>query len=169
MEDSPVRFAVTVICTLVAIPLSILLDRKLHERQPGAMPYKWGYYTGLMGMMTYALLALMLLSYSVLDGRQDYAVMLLFVLAVIPYYYIIKRKRWAWVVGTILLFNPVLWIIDAVYARNRWRELDGPPGGPGVITAEAPAGDEEEARDESKAENSDEDREGDMPRRQGDS
>jgi xanthine/uracil permease len=33
-----------------------------------------------------------------------------------------RRHRWAWVALTILSFNPIAWIINAVYLRKRWAE-----------------------------------------------
>ena len=32
------------------------------------------------------------------------------------------RRRWAWVALTILSFNPLAWIINAIYLRKRWAE-----------------------------------------------
>ncbi|MFH1912984.1 MAG: hypothetical protein ABIK45_01745 [Pseudomonadota bacterium] len=130
MEDSPVRYAMTLVCALIAIPLALLLDKKLHQLYPGAKPYKWGYYTGLMGMMTYGLLALMLVVTSAVKDQKTIAALIFFTLSTIPYYFILKRRRWAWVVGIILLFNPILWIVNAVYARNRWKELPVPTDDP---------------------------------------
>jgi amino acid permease len=132
----------TLVCALIAIPLALLLDKKLHQKHPGAMPYKWGYYTGLMGMLTYGLLALMLLAYSIFEGQEAYAVSIGFLLATIPYFFILKRKRWAWVVGIILLFNPILWIVNAVYARNRWKEMPVPPSDPGEFAFDEAAEEE---------------------------
>lgn len=38
-------------------------------------------------------------------------------------WFIIKRKRWAWAVGTVASLNLVLWIINCIYTRKRWKEL----------------------------------------------
>jgi hypothetical protein len=34
----------------------------------------------------------------------------------------VQRDHWAWVTLTVLSFNPVAWIINAVYLRKRWAE-----------------------------------------------
>ncbi|MUM77225.1 hypothetical protein GKC30_06220 [Pseudodesulfovibrio sp. F-1] len=130
MEDNPGRYALTLVCALIAIPLSLLLDKKLHQKHPEAKPYKWGYYTGLMGMLTYGLLALTLVVTSAVKDQKTLTALVFFTLSIIPYYYIIMRRKWAWVVGVILLFNPILWIVNAVYARNRWKEMPVPTDDP---------------------------------------
>jgi hypothetical protein len=33
-----------------------------------------------------------------------------------------RRCRWAWIALTILSFNPIAWIINAIYLRKRWTE-----------------------------------------------
>jgi hypothetical protein len=33
-----------------------------------------------------------------------------------------RRHHWAWIILTILSFNPIAWIINAVYLRRRWAE-----------------------------------------------
>jgi TPR repeat protein len=40
-------------------------------------------------------------------------------------WFIIQRKRWAWVLGTVLSFNILVWIINYIYGRNRWGEFGG--------------------------------------------
>jgi hypothetical protein len=42
-------------------------------------------------------------------------------------WFIIKRKRWAWAVGTAASFNIVWWIANTIYAKNRWQEFAGVP------------------------------------------
>jgi hypothetical protein len=45
-------------------------------------------------------------------------------------WFIIKRKRWAWAVGTAASFNIVWWIANSIYAKNRWQEFVGVPYAP---------------------------------------
>jgi hypothetical protein len=56
-------------------------------------------------------------------------------------WFIIKRKPWAWVVGTVFSFNIFLWVINYAYGRNRWREFaPGPCGSPGTDVSDSAAG-----------------------------
>jgi hypothetical protein len=48
-------------------------------------------------------------------------------LSAVSGWFIIQRKRWAWVGGTILSFNILVWIINYIYGRNRWGEFVGEP------------------------------------------
>ena len=52
-----------------------------------------------------------------------------FTIIAVSGWFIIQRKRWAWVVGTIASLNPLMWIINYIYGRNRWREFVGEPYG----------------------------------------
>lgn len=40
-----------------------------------------------------------------------------------PDSFVVKRRRWAWVVLTIASLNPILWIAHYFYVRHRWTEL----------------------------------------------
>ena len=33
-----------------------------------------------------------------------------------------QRQHWAWIALTILSFNPIAWIINAIYLWRRWAE-----------------------------------------------
>ena len=33
-----------------------------------------------------------------------------------------QRQHWAWIALTILSFNPIAWIINAIYLWKRWPE-----------------------------------------------
>jgi len=37
-------------------------------------------------------------------------------------WFFVRRHHWAWIALTILSFNPVAWIINAIYLRKRWAE-----------------------------------------------
>lgn len=34
-----------------------------------------------------------------------------------------KRRRWAWLVGTLLSLNPIVYIVNIIYLKNRWNEM----------------------------------------------
>jgi hypothetical protein len=41
----------------------------------------------------------------------------------VPAYYAAKRRKWGWIVFTILSLNPVLWVINWIYGSKRWGEF----------------------------------------------
>ncbi len=108
-----------VVIVLIAIPIAFIHDKKLHEEQPSVRPYKWGYYIGYAGLIGSVLFIFLVVLFS--------AALALFLVLSIPQaiasYYIIRRKKWAWVLGTILTLNPILWIAHIFYGRNRWGEF----------------------------------------------
>ena len=122
-EDKLMELAVTVPCMVVAIPTSFYLDKRLHNRLPNVMPYKWGYYTGVMGLLLYCMISLLFFIGAAVNSSELILPAFFFASSTVPFVFIIKRYRWAWVVGSILLFNPVSWIINFIYAKNRWNEL----------------------------------------------
>ena len=44
-----------------------------------------------------------------------------------------RRNRWVWLFGTLFSLNPLLWIVNGIYLRNRWAEMRG-AGSPSRLT-----------------------------------
>ena len=139
---------------LIAIGISIRMAFKLEKglkiRLPHTRPYKWGFYAGCMGI---ACAPLGLLSLAVIptaktgeDMLAIFAAGVWFLVHTVCGIFIVRRKRWAWVVGTVFLCNPIIWIIDGIYAKNRWKEFVEEAGGfpstsaphPGAATPAVP-------------------------------
>ncbi|BCS88630.1 hypothetical protein [Pseudodesulfovibrio sediminis] len=118
-----IGLAILCVCMIIATPIALSWNRALHLRMPHVRVYRWGYYLGAMGVMGYGLLALVATALVLTGETKAVVLAALFILCAVPFFFIIRRKRWAWIVGTILLFNPVLWIINAIYARHRWAEM----------------------------------------------
>jgi len=112
---------------LIAVPLGVLivpivvafaLNRRFQRRNPGKRAYRWGYYFSMMSFIAGIVLGIALesgVSAAILCGVA-YAALAWFTA---------RRHRWAWIVLTIVSFNPVAWIINGVYFRNRWAECAG--------------------------------------------
>lgn len=118
-----------VLVLFVAAPLSFWAEARRRRGAaargaPATRPYTWGLFQGLLGVLIGAVGALLFLA-GVWFANGD--VVLAGVLLVVGYglsgYYVMLRRRWAWVVLTILQFNPIFWIIDYIYGRNRWEEF----------------------------------------------
>jgi len=108
------------------------LERRLKARTPATRPYRWGFYVGCMGLAC-APLALMTALGMVLAGTNGrweefgayLAYSVFFIIHMIAGWFIIERKRLAWVIGTIFSFNIFVWVINYIYGRNRWGEFIG--------------------------------------------
>jgi hypothetical protein len=117
---------------LVSIYFAGTLDVRLMVRNPAARRYGWGFYSGCMGVAC-APAALLMMLFVVKTGMNGnwiasgkclvYTVF--FTVNVFSGWFIIRRKRWAWVVGTIFSCNIFVWIINYYYGRNRWAEFVG--------------------------------------------
>ena len=116
-----------VILTFIAVPLAALigpiiialaLNRRFRRDNPGKRPYRWGYYFSVMSFVAVVGLALLL----------DFGIMVLIICGLIYAilaWFFAQRRPWAWIALTILSFNPIAWIINAIYLRKRWAEEPG--------------------------------------------
>jgi NADPH:quinone reductase-like Zn-dependent oxidoreductase len=100
---------------VVPVVAALALNRGFRRRNPGDRPYRWGYYFGLMSIVFGLLLGMMLESGAV-------AVIACGVLYAVLAWFFARRRRWAWIMLTVLSLNPIAWIINAVYLRKRWAE-----------------------------------------------
>lgn len=123
-----------IIAAIVSIEASFQLEQRLKARTPATRPYKWGFFTGCMGVSCapFAFLSIIGLTNTWTKGDLDVFAVLLAtgvwsVISAISGWFVIRRKRWAWVVATIFSFNIVVWIINYIYGRNRWGEFIGEP------------------------------------------
>ena len=92
---------------------SSLIARRLEAKRRQAVPHK-----------RLAYLAAVLHGDS--RGPQNAATDLAVAALLIPtHYYVIRRKKWAWVMGTVISLNPVVWITNVIYGRRRWKEFTG--------------------------------------------
>ncbi|MEM7401236.1 MAG: hypothetical protein AAF304_04720 [Pseudomonadota bacterium] len=110
---------------------------KFDDAHPDLQAYKWGFFQGWTGMLiggSFAVIVLFnpLLLFSDPQLNQDEGFRLFISIFIFLWsgliafasYFVIKRKRWGWIVATIFSFNPVLWVINGIYLKNRWKELD---------------------------------------------
>jgi len=120
------------------------LQRRLEARSPTTLPYRWGFYFGclaVVGGTTLGAIGGLATMVSILAGAWkdvilNSGVTAFFALHAVCGWFIIRRKRWAWVIGTILSISPMVWVANAIYGRNRWREFAGIPYGPASTESE---------------------------------
>ncbi len=107
--------AILIGVTIVPIVLAFVLNRRYRPDRPGNRPFRWGYYFSLMSVIGGLLLGVMLES-------GNTAVIICGAIYAVLAWFFARRYHWAWIVLTILSFNPVAWIINAIYLRKRWAE-----------------------------------------------
>src|SRR5437763_5605341 len=117
---SPVLIA----CELIGIPLGVLIlpifaavafNRRFKQRNPGKRGYKWGYYFSMLAFVAGLILGLFL------EWGATGVIVCGLLYAVLAWFFA-KRQHWAWITLTVLSFNPIVWIINAIYLWRRWAE-----------------------------------------------
>jgi hypothetical protein len=117
---------------LVALPAAlisfILEGRRKNDPAASPLPFTWGYFVGMSGFLM-GLYCAVLAFFVAVAGKKDAAngaALLLFLAAVWgpAGFYAMKRRKWAWVMTTVLSCNPGWWIANTVYGRNRWHEFE---------------------------------------------
>lgn len=102
---------------------AFFLEKKRKAREPKTLPFVWGYYIASVGVM-YGVPIFALSLYGWANGNKEMPIYLAAsVVLLLANALLFRRSRIGWVAGTILNFNPVWWVINAVYGRNRWREF----------------------------------------------
>jgi hypothetical protein len=106
---------VPIAALILPIIAALVLNRRFRERNPEKKNYRWGYYFSIMAFIGGLILARFL--------NTSLTVMILCgVIYAILAWFFAQRQRWAWVALTILSFNPIAWIINAIYLWRRWGE-----------------------------------------------
>ncbi|HEV2842197.1 MAG TPA: zinc-binding dehydrogenase [Chthoniobacterales bacterium] len=113
-----------VVLTFIVVPLAVLigpivialaLNRRFRRENPEKRSFRWGYYFSVMSFVAVVGLALLL----------DFGIVCLILCGLvygILAWFFAERRPWAWIALTILSFNPIAWIINAIYLGRRWRE-----------------------------------------------
>tara|TARA_R100001039_G_scaffold33289_1_gene26731 strand:- start:5248 stop:5901 length:654 start_codon:yes stop_codon:yes gene_type:complete len=122
-----VFWGIVIVTLPFAIGAALYMDKRLHHNNPDALPYKWGYYNGWMGILVSVVYAVIFfVSAADAYGRaaDNYVSSGIFtlVLGALSAGFVF-RNRWWTVLSIIVQFNPLLWIINGIYLKNRWNEL----------------------------------------------
>ena len=100
---------------IVPIVVAIALNRRFKRRNPEARSFRWGYYFSIMSFIAGLVLGVFL------ECGATAVIVCGLIYAVLGWFFA-QRQHWAWIALTILSFNPIAWIINAIYLRKRWAE-----------------------------------------------
>jgi NADPH:quinone reductase-like Zn-dependent oxidoreductase len=106
---------VPLVALILPIIVAFILNRRFRERNPDKRPYRWGYYFGMMSFIGGLLLG------RFLDFGLTGVIVCGLLYGLLAWFFA-QRHHWAWIVLTILSFNPIAWIINAIYLWKRWGE-----------------------------------------------
>lgn len=100
---------------LLPIVIAISLNRRFRQRHPQNRSYRWGYYFSITSLIAGLLLG------SFLDFGTTGVILTGLLYAILAWFFA-RRHHWAWIALTILSFNPIAWVINAIYLWKRWSE-----------------------------------------------
>ncbi len=130
------------------------MEEELKKREPSSKPFKWGFYVGVSAKRLGIFYTIILLlgglgmmigvGADLSEGNNEMAVVwavsgVVYLLVgiysgfvAVAGHFVIKRKKWALIVMTVLS-GPIGWLINGIYISNRWDEFgsesktDSPP------------------------------------------
>ena len=125
MTDVITIIAITV--AIFGVPLwgAFALDKRLHRIRPNFKPFVWGYYNAL-GCFIAPIYGLGAITGKnpTMDAISKWQILFMLLIIFAPLGVLaLKRNRWAFVAITVLSINPIVWVINGFYLKNRWREL----------------------------------------------
>lgn len=123
--DSTISIVIIIGIIILIAPIigAYALNRKHMKIRPSCRPFMWGYYNALSTF----LLPLLVLGKAVEYNLDKTSTQILLTVLTIIYYSLailtLRRSRLAFLLLTIISINPILWIINGIYLKNRWIEL----------------------------------------------
>ncbi|TVM17674.1 hypothetical protein DPQ33_08520 [Oceanidesulfovibrio indonesiensis] len=119
------------IAALIGIAISVLAaykhDARLQAKHSDVKSYKWGYFLGYFSIIPFTMLLIIVEIAKVYSDQQPSEDVQELLNYTIPYgilgIFVILRFRLALILHTLYLMNPVIWIINGFYLKNRWHEL----------------------------------------------
>ena len=124
MDDLTIRL---ITLAGLAIPSAIvawILEARRLSESPESRTYAWGYFQGCIGLLSGALGLVLMIAGGISGNPTWFGTGALFAaLYGVPGFFVMRRRRWAWIILTIAMVNPISWIINGIYARNRWSEF----------------------------------------------
>jgi hypothetical protein len=118
--SSPILVALGLIGVPVAVLIlpivaAFVLNRRFRGRNPEKRSYRWGYYFSIMAFIGGLILG------RFLNAGVTPMILCGVIYAILAWFFA-QRHHWAWIALTILSFNPVAWVINAIYLWKRWKE-----------------------------------------------
>lgn len=121
MNDAENFKSFTILFAILMIPVSLVLEWRRRKRDPSGLRFAWGYWQGLTASSGIIITLLFLLG-DAPHSEEGYLLAIFFFSLGLVGVFMLKRQKWAWIIGTILTFNPLMWIINWFYIRKRWTQ-----------------------------------------------
>jgi hypothetical protein len=106
-----------------SIWLSRVLDRRWRAKYRKEKPFAWGYFQAIGMIIAGSSWLVGWFDGTVPSALAPVCVVFFVGGLAIGLPVIIKKKKWAWLLMVILQLDPIIWIIDYIYGKNRWKEF----------------------------------------------
>ena len=121
-------FIILLIIVLPVIIIANRLEKKRKNKFPNQLPFTYGYYCGIMSIFVGIMCLIFALYKIIIDevGISELVLTLFIgcVLYSVAGFFVIKRKKNAWLFLTLISVNIFIWIINYYYGKKRWNELE---------------------------------------------
>jgi hypothetical protein len=129
----------SILIFLMTLGFVIMKDKELKNTCPNCKSFRWGYFIGCFFFITAAANIFLLIFGAnfflgwvgfignlMNIGRLNPGAYFIYLISVLIFsYLIIERHKAGWIVGSVLFFNPIIWVINFFYGKKRWSEFDG--------------------------------------------
>lgn len=119
-------FALILFLVVIVIPSLILAKMTkgiMKRKHPECISFTWGYYLGYQGILTGFAMTIYFIDYMVntyYSGFFDILTLVIFnILYIAINIRVLRRNRLAFIINTIFTFNPVIWIYNYIYIKDR--------------------------------------------------
>jgi hypothetical protein len=121
-DDSNIRLVSMLVVAAPSAIASWIIEPRRRKKAPTTRRYTWGIYISLMQTIVGGAFALLALFDDTLIGAFLYGVLGagIFACGVGGY----KRRKWGFIACGFLSLNPITWIANYRYGRNRWSEFE---------------------------------------------
>jgi hypothetical protein len=127
----PGPFELIIILFLIIYPLTIYyfankMNDKFQLKNPNSKRFIWGYFMGVSSISTPILWFIInSLLIDSLGGESDIGFnIFITAISITLGYWALKQDKIALVLITIFSINPIIWVINFFYLKNRWNELN---------------------------------------------
>lgn len=124
MDSTEIRAIYILLVVILALPISWNMGARWEAKNPGKLPFKWGYFQSICSILGIVMAVLALIGLSENENSGTLQFLSLFGIAHgIAGIFMLRRNRYWWIIGILLTLNPILWIANGIYLSNRWREM----------------------------------------------
>jgi hypothetical protein len=126
-ELAALYFILLLLVLTLSIYSAFSVDSITDILYPDGSTYIWGYFVGFVGVYGATIILLstpILYVYNFISITVLPAVIIYFIAILITHTYMLRRRRWAWVIGVALHLNILSWIVNYRYVTKRWNYIE---------------------------------------------